>query len=119
MSKKKWKLDALLALIEKHGPVSPNRLAELSGDMRQSIDKYVRQAHLAELIHVDSYGPNPNGNGGKDVKLWVIGRRVDAKRQYFEDKRRAKYIEGLREKRLVLVKCRRDPSVESIFGEAA
>ena len=48
MAKPKVKIYELIALIKEHGPVSPNRLTELTGDFRQSIDKYIRQAHRAE-----------------------------------------------------------------------
>jgi len=118
MAKPKTKIYELLRLIREHGPVSPNRLTDLSGDLRQSVDKYVREAHDAGLIHIHSYGPNPTGSN-KDVKLWAFGKGVDAQRLYYRDKKQAAYIERLRAKRLQSVDCRRDSAVQAMFGEAA
>lgn len=80
MSKPKTKFYEIVALIEKYGPVSPNRLTEITGDFRQSIDKYVREAHLAELIHVAAFGPSPFG-GNRTVKLYAAGKGADAQRR--------------------------------------
>jgi hypothetical protein len=79
MSKPKTKIYEIVELIRLHGPVSPNRLTELTGDFRQSVDRYVRQAHLAEMIHVSGFGPNPLGIN-RDVKLYSIGQGVDAQK---------------------------------------
>lgn len=79
MSKPKTKIYEIVALIEKHGPISPNALTELTGDFRQSIDRYVRLAHEAEMIHVDSFGPSPFG-GNRKVKLYAVGKGIDAQR---------------------------------------
>ncbi|WCM21391.1 hypothetical protein NDK50_08065 [Paraburkholderia bryophila] len=81
MSKPKTKIHELIDLIREHGPVSPNRLTELSGDMRQSVDKYVRQAHDKGLIHIAAFGPSPLG-GNRTVKLYAYGKDVDAERVY-------------------------------------
>jgi hypothetical protein len=79
MAKPKTKINEIVALIEKHGPVSPNRLTEITGDFRQSIDKYVRQAHDAGLIHVAAFGPSPFG-GNRTVKLYAAGKGVNVQR---------------------------------------
>jgi hypothetical protein len=79
MSKPKTKIYEILDLIRQHGPVSANRLTELTGDLRQSIDKYVRQAHDAGLIHIATFGPSPLG-GNRTVKLYMVGKAVDAQR---------------------------------------
>ena len=118
MAKPKTKIYELLRLIREHGPVSPNRLTELSGDARQSIDIYIRQAHKAGLIHVDSYGPNPTGSN-KEVKLWVFGKGDDAQRVYYAEKQHALYIEKLRERRRQQVSVERQPLDEALFGRAA
>lgn len=81
MSKPAFRIDNLLDLIEKKGPISPNRLTEISGIARQTVDKYIRRAHKAELIHIASFGPSPFG-GKKTVKLWTYGKGEDARRVY-------------------------------------
>jgi hypothetical protein len=113
MSKPTVKLFELVELIRKHGPVSPNRLTELSGDWRTSIDKYIRQAHKARLIHIAAFGPSPHGKN-RTVKLYAIGEGVDAKRVYAREREHREAQQRIREKRGVLVKCRR----ASIFEEA-
>lgn len=79
MAKPKTKIYELLRLIREHGPVSPNRLTELSGDLRQSIDKYIREAHDSKLIHIAGFAPSPLG-GNRTVKLYSFGKGVDAVR---------------------------------------
>lgn len=79
MSKPKTKINEIVALIEKHGPISPNRLTEITGDFRQSIDKYIREAHDAGLIHVAAFGPSPFG-GNRTVKLYAIGKGISIER---------------------------------------
>lgn len=79
MAKPKTKINEIVALIDKYGPVSPNRLTEITGDFRQSIDKYVREAHLAEFIHVAAFGQSPFG-GNRTVKLYAAGKGIDAQR---------------------------------------
>lgn len=81
MAKHFTKLPQILELIREYGPVSPNRLTELSGDMRQSVDKYIRQAHEDRMIHIAGFGPSPLG-GNRTVKLYAIGEGVDAERPY-------------------------------------
>jgi len=118
MSKPKVKLYELVELIRLHGPISANRLTELTGDWRQSIDWYIRQAHDAELIHIFDFGPSPHG-GNRTVKLYVIGKGIDAKRVYASDRERLAAQQKIREKRAVLVKCQRDPIDEALFGAVA
>jgi hypothetical protein len=79
MAKPHRKLHELVVLIEKHGPISPNALTDLTGDHRQSIDKYIRLAHRAGMIHVASLGPSPFG-GNRTVKLYAHGKGIDAQR---------------------------------------
>lgn len=118
MSRPKTKIYELLRLIREHGPVSPNRLTELSGDARQSINKYIRQAHQSKLIHVDSYGPNPTGCA-KEVKLWAFGKGEDAKRIYHAEKKRAQYIESLRARCQQQISQQVDSFSEELLAEAA
>jgi hypothetical protein len=89
MAKPQRKIQEIVALIEKHGPVSPNRLTELTGDFRQSVDKYIRLAHSAGMIHVDSFGPSPLG-GNRKVKLYAHGKGVDAARVLVRERPAAK-----------------------------
>lgn len=79
MSKAKTKIYELVELVRMHGPISPNRLTELTGDFRQSIDRYVREAHDAGLIHIAAHGPSPFG-GNRTVKLYAVGKGIDAQR---------------------------------------
>ncbi|MFL9904651.1 hypothetical protein PQR71_42100 [Paraburkholderia fungorum] len=81
MSKPKTKIYEIVELIRQHGPVSPNRLTNITGDIRQSIDKYVRQAHDAGLIHIAALGPSPFG-GNRTVKLYAYGKGIDAQRHH-------------------------------------
>lgn len=118
MAKPKVKIFELVELIRVHGPVSPNRLTELSGDWRQSVDQYIRKAHSAGLIHIAGFGPSPFG-GNRTVKLYAAGRGVDAKRPYARELHHEQAIQKIREKRGVLVKCRRDSMTEAFFGAAA
>ena len=92
MARHHTKIPELLALIREHGPVSPNRLTELTGDFRQSIDKYIRQAHEDELIHVAAFEPSPLG-GNRTVKLYAIGAGKDAQRPYVHQKHQKRAAE--------------------------
>lgn len=118
MAKPQRKIFDIVALIEKHEPVSPNRLTEITGDWRQTIDMYIRKAHQSGLIHIAGYEPSPFGPGYTDVKLWAHGKGVDAKRVTFREKRRMKTVEKIRAKR-ALIDAHRDPLVEAFFGAAA
>lgn len=88
MSKPKTKIYEIVALIQRNGPVSPNRLTELTGDYRQTIDKYIRLAHMAGLVHVAEFGPSPLG-GNRTVKLYAAGKGTDAQRHPGEKKKAA------------------------------
>lgn len=88
MSKAKTKIYELVELVRQHGPISPNQLTELTGDFRQSIDRYVREAHDAGLIYVASLGPSPFG-GNRTVKMYAIGKGIDAQRASAERKAKA------------------------------
>lgn len=77
----KVKVAELVALVREHGPVSPNHLTELAGDFRQSIDRYIRLAHEAELIHIHSFAESPFG-GNRTIKMYAIGKGIDAARPY-------------------------------------
>lgn len=77
MCKPAFKVNNLLKIIEEKGPISPNALTDLTGDVRQSVDKYIRQAHKAKLIYVAGFGPSPFG-GNSTVKLWAYGKGEDA-----------------------------------------
>ncbi|CAG4889438.1 hypothetical protein [Paraburkholderia gardini] len=118
MSKPKTKIYEIVALIREHGPVSPNRLTELTGDFRQSVDKYIRQAHDMGLIHIADFGPSPLG-GNRTVKLYAYGKGIDAKRVYAIDRARQKTIEKIRAKRTALNRPHRDTYVEALFGAVA
>jgi hypothetical protein len=59
----------------------PNALTDISGVARQTVDKYIRRSHAADLIHIAGFGPSPFG-GKKTVKLWAYGRGEDVKRVY-------------------------------------
>lgn len=89
MSKPKTKIYEIVELIRLHGPVSPNRLTELTGDFRQSVDRYIRLAHLAEMIHISGFGPNPLGIN-RDVKLYSFGAGVDAQKVGKSTKRQSR-----------------------------
>lgn len=117
MAKPKTKIYEIVALIEKHGPISPNALTDMTGDFRQSVDKYIRLAHKANLIHIDSFGPSPLG-GNRTVKLYACGKGIDAERVYYRDRKHAESGEKIRAKRSSLTKCRRDPMVTALFGAA-
>lgn len=117
MAKQKTKIYEIVALIEKHGPISPNALTDMTGDYRQSVDKYIRQAHKANLIHIDSFGPSPLG-GNRTVKLYACGKGIDAKRIYYKDRKQAESIEKIHEKHSSLSKFRRDPLISALFGAA-
>jgi hypothetical protein len=93
MSKPKTKIYEIVELIRQHGPVSPNRLTEMTGDMRQSVDRYIRECHEAGLIHVEAYGPSPVIEG-RTVKLWAVGIGEDAKRPRAKEKPRVYQRKG-------------------------
>lgn len=80
MAKPHKKIYELVGLIEKHGPISPNALTDMTGDHRQSIDKYIRLAHQAEMIHIARFAPSPFG-GKRTVKEYAYGKGVDAYRK--------------------------------------
>jgi hypothetical protein len=122
----------LLNLIRIHGPVSPNRLVDITGDHRQSLDRYIRECHEANLIHVAAYGPSPTTEG-RTVKLWAIGPGEDAKRPRVKQKRYVYPTKGTpksrqaskartdRERRIIEEANRlptRDPITAAWFGKA-
>jgi len=74
-----------LDLIRDQGPISANALVDLTGDWRQTIDCYIREARAAGLLHIAGFGPSPFG-GRRTVKLWAFGAGVDAKRPYVQPK---------------------------------
>jgi hypothetical protein len=119
MSKPKVKLYELVDLIEQHGPVSPNRLTELSGDFRQSVDKYIRQAHDQGLIHIAEFGPSPCG-GNRTVKLYVAGKGIDAKRQYAAKKPHVRMSRETRRSRVAArAKAAREARLKSELSRPA
>ena len=119
MAKPKFKIYELVALIELHAPISPNRLTDITGDHRQSIDQYIRQARNAGLIHISGYEASPYG-GNRTVKLYSPGKGIDAERVYAKDRRQAETIAKIQEKHARLAKCaRRDPFIEAMYGSAA
>jgi hypothetical protein len=117
MAKPEVKIYEIVALIEKHGPISPNRLTEITGDWRQTIDAYIRKAHARKMIHISGFGPSPFGTN-REVKLYKAGKGVDAKRLTYRERRREQSIERIRQKRTALNKCQRDPLDAALFGAA-
>jgi hypothetical protein len=81
MSNPAFRVNDLLRIIEEQGPLSPNALTDISGVARQTVDKYIRRSHAADLIHIAGFGPSPFG-GKKTVKLWAYGKGEDVKRVY-------------------------------------
>jgi hypothetical protein len=115
----------LLRLIAKHGPVSKNRLNEISSMVRQDVDKYVRRLHEQKLIHIDSFTDSPVREN-YTVPLFVAGPGEDAKRERKPKKRYKRDANGRRcipiHERYVAkttIVVRRDPFVAALFGEAA
>jgi predicted HTH transcriptional regulator len=56
MAKPQKKIFQIVALIEANGPISANRLTEITDDWRQTIDMYIRKAHKLGLIHIADFG---------------------------------------------------------------
>jgi predicted ArsR family transcriptional regulator len=119
------RMSELLRLIAKHGPVSKNRLAEISGVVRQNVDKYMRRLHEQKLVHIDSFDRNPDRENYM-VALYVSGPGDDAVRERKPKKRYKRDASGRRcipiHERYVsksTVVVRRDPFIAAFFGEAA
>jgi hypothetical protein len=118
MAKPQKKIFQIVALIEANGPVSANRLTEITDDWRQTIDMYIRKAHKLGLIHIADFGPSPYGAGYGDVKLWAAGKGIDAKRVCFRQKRQIRTVERIRAKRQ-MIDAHPDPLAQAFFGQAA
>ena len=129
MPRPRHKVAELVELIRQHGPISPNALTKLTGDWRQSVDWYIRQAREADLIHIGGYELDTSRGENRTVKLYVFGPGVDAVRPKQPKKAYQRPLKGTpmsvavvqaREKRARrTVDVHRDPLVAALFGACA
>ncbi|MEX3961047.1 hypothetical protein AB4Y42_02335 [Paraburkholderia sp. EG286B] len=113
-------------------PISPNRMVDISGYIRQDIDRYVRRARDEKLIFVSGYGPSPVRKGRR-VKLYSCGVGPDVVAPPIAKKKKVRKRTGtrtsqiavraseerkLRRKRELNFIPKRDPLTEAFFGPA-
>ncbi len=89
---------AVLALLEEHGPLSIRALADMLGIERASVNSAISPAHKQKLVHIVGW-KRSIGTRGNLGAIYAIGPGQDRKRPRFDSHKQAaeRYREKYRE----------------------